>query len=103
MSARHAVPLELLERDGRALVEADGRRVAVFRVGETIHAVENECPHAGNPLIEGELVGGELVCVYHRWRFDLATGACLVGTAPARTFPVEVRDRAAWVDLGSSG
>ena len=102
MRVRHAVPLELLEREGRALVEADGRRIAVFRVGGAVHAVENECPHAGNPLIDGEVVGGDLVCVYHRWRFDLATGACLVGDASARTYRVEVSDGVAWLEVDSA-
>lgn len=100
MSARHAVPLELLERDGRALVDAGGRRIAVFRVGDAVYALENECPHARNPLIDGEIVAHDLVCVYHRWRFDLATGACLVGDVPARTYDVEVRDGTAWIDVG---
>ena len=86
------MPLELLERDGRALVEVDGRAIALFRVGDDVYALENECPHARNPLIDGEIVAGDLVCAYHRWRFDLATGACLAGDAPARTVTVEVRD-----------
>ena len=99
MGARHAVPLELLRRDGRALVQAGAQQIAVFRVGDAVYALENECPHARNPLIDGEILAGDLVCVYHRWRFDLATGACLVGDAPARTYRVEVRDGAAWIDV----
>lgn len=99
MGARHAVSLEVLRRDGRALVEADGRQIAVFRVGDDVYALENECPHARNPLIDGEIVAHDLVCAYHRWRFDLATGACLVGNAPARVHPVEVRGETAWIEL----
>ena len=103
VSVRHAVPLELLQRDGRALVQAGGRQIAVFRVGDAVYALENECPHARNPLIDGEIVGDDLVCVYHRWRFDLASGACLVGGAPARAYRVEVRDGTAWLDVEAAG
>ena len=97
MGAGRPVSLELLRREGRALVEVDGRDVAVFRVGDAVYALENECPHARNPLIEGETLGQELVCAYHRWRFDLATGACLAGDAPARAYSVEIEDGVAWV------
>ena len=102
MSARHAVSLEVLRRDGRALVEVEGRQIAVFRIGDGVYAVDNACPHERNPLIDGEVVGHDLVCAYHRWRFDLATGGCLVGDASARTYRVEVRDGRAWIDVSSS-
>ena len=97
MGARYGVSLDVFEHHGRALVALDDRQIAVFRVGDAVYAFENECPHARNPLIDGEIVDDGLVCAYHRWRFDLATGACLVGDAPARTYRVDVRDGAAWI------
>jgi nitrite reductase/ring-hydroxylating ferredoxin subunit len=86
------VPLEELEPDGRTLVEHDGHEIAVFRVDGSVYAVANSCPHEGNPLIEGDVLGGNLTCAYHAWTFDLATGSCLVGDEAARSYPVEVRD-----------
>jgi nitrite reductase/ring-hydroxylating ferredoxin subunit len=38
-----------------------------------------------------------LVCAYHGWRFDLETGACLLGERPVRRYPAEERDGAVWV------
>ena len=87
-----AVPLDVLEPDGRALEEHEGHEIAVFRVEGNVYAVANACPHEGNPLIEGDLVGGNLTCAYHAWTFDLATGSCLVGDEAARSYPVEVSD-----------
>jgi len=98
---RVPVPVDVLDRDGRALVRVGGRAIAVFRVGEAVYAVENECPHERNPLIDGDIVGETLVCAYHQWRFDLATGACLFGDVPARSYRVEVREGAAWIELDS--
>ena len=86
------VPLAALEPDGRTLVEHDGHEIAVFRVEGGVYAVANSCPHEGNPLIEGDVLGGNLTCAYHAWTFDLATGSCLVGDEAARTYPVEVHD-----------
>ncbi len=85
------VPVEALAPDGRAVAAADGIEVAVFRADGRVHAFANACPHAGNPLADGDVVGSTLECVYHGWRFDLETGACLRGDLPARRFPAEVR------------
>jgi nitrite reductase/ring-hydroxylating ferredoxin subunit len=94
------IPLGELDAEGRAVVEADGHEIAVFRVEEQVHAFENACPHEGNPLIEGELLGPTLTCAYHGWRFDLDTGACLYGDEAARRFPAELRDGEIWIRLG---
>ena len=82
MSAPVRVPLAALGPRGRTVVETDAGPVAVFLVDGRAHAVANACPHEGNPLAEGEVAGGVLTCVFHLWRFDLATGACLHGDAP---------------------
>ena len=61
--------------DGRGLcVSIDGIDVGLFRVGEEIYAMENQCPHAGDPLSEGELEGAVIVCSAHGWDFDVRTG-----------------------------
>jgi nitrite reductase/ring-hydroxylating ferredoxin subunit len=84
-----SVPVSMLAGD-RAVVDAGDREIVVLRVDDELHAFDNACPHEGNPLVEGEVLGDVLECAYHGWRFDLATGACLVGDAPARRYPVEV-------------
>jgi 3-phenylpropionate/trans-cinnamate dioxygenase ferredoxin component len=79
-----------LDPGGRTLVEVAGTEVAVFFVEGQPHAFANACPHQGNPLLEGEILGESLVCAFHGWKFDLATGACLFGDEPARTFEAEL-------------
>ncbi len=93
------VPLAGLGGDGRALVEAGGEEIAVFLVDGKAHAVANTCPHEGNPLIEGELLGTTLTCAFHSWRFDLESGACLFGDQPARIYPAELRGEDIWIEL----
>jgi nitrite reductase/ring-hydroxylating ferredoxin subunit len=95
----HVVPLTDLGREGRALVHVGGREIAVFRGEGEIYAVDNTCPHAGNPLIEGDVLGRTLECVYHGWRFDLETGACLRGEEPVRRYPVELRGSEIWIGI----
>jgi nitrite reductase/ring-hydroxylating ferredoxin subunit len=81
-----SVPADVLAGD-RAVVELDGRRILLLRVGGELHAFDNACPHEGNPLVEGEVLGDVLECAYHGWRFDLATGACLAGDEAAHRYP----------------
>ena len=83
------VPASVLKGD-RAVVEAGDREIVVLRVDDQLHAFDNACPHQGNPLVDGEVLGDILECAYHGWRFDLATGACLVGDEAARRYPVEI-------------
>ena len=40
------------------------------------------------------------MCVFHNWRFDLETGACLHGDLPARRFAAELTDGVIVVRLG---
>ena len=85
-----SVPADVLAGD-RAVVDGDGRQILLLRVAGEIHAFDNACPHEGNPLVDGEILGPTLTCAYHGWRFDLRTGACLYGDDAARRFETAVR------------
>lgn len=77
--------------DGECLAaELDGLPIVLVRSGDRITALENRCPHAGAPLSEGFVEGANIVCSWHGWSFDLATGRC--PDDPASCVPVfEVR------------
>ncbi len=52
--------------------EIDGEPVVVWS-GEDgeICVMAGRCPHQWSPLdVDGEVMGGELVCTTHGWRFD---------------------------------
>jgi nitrite reductase/ring-hydroxylating ferredoxin subunit len=89
-----------LDPRGRGLLRVRDVQVAVFLVDGTPYALANACPHAGNPLVEGDVLGRTLVCAFHGWRFDLETGACLAGDEPVACYPAEVRDGEVWVRSG---
>jgi len=62
-----------------ALVEADGRAVAVFNAGGgRFYACGAICPHQDGPLADGWVEAGAAVCPWHGFDFDLATGRCRV-------------------------
>jgi sulfoxide reductase heme-binding subunit YedZ len=62
--------------DGRARVvqAAGGERIAVFRDGASISAVESRCAHQGGPLGEGKVIDGCITCPWHGWQYRAADG-----------------------------
>jgi nitrite reductase/ring-hydroxylating ferredoxin subunit len=93
--------LDALPFERPVLVEVAGRRLAVVRSGETVHAVDDACPHAGGPLSEGAVLSGAIVCPYHTWMWDLATGDCVAGRAGThvRVYPAGVEAGEVWVEV----
>lgn len=69
--------------------------VLLIRVGDQYFAIEDVCTHDGQPLTDGCIEEGAIVCPRHGARFDLQTGKalCMPATKPVRTFELEVRDR----------
>lgn len=60
-------------------VEHGTGAVAVFNAGRgRFCAVSALCPHEDGPLSEGWLEGDTVVCPWHGYDFDVATGACRV-------------------------
>lgn len=84
-----------------AFVEVDGRSVAVFNAGNgRFYACGSSCPHEDGPLAEGWLEGDAVVCPWHGFDFDLATGRCRVDDdLRIPVFPTRVADGAVEVDL----
>ena len=62
-------------REGRGTaVRLDGTTVAIFKVGGRLRAIQDRCPHMGASLADGRVKGGQVVCHWHDWCFDLVTG-----------------------------
>jgi nitrite reductase/ring-hydroxylating ferredoxin subunit len=73
---------------GAKIVDAGPRlKIAVFRVGDRVAAINNRCPHAGGALGMGEFDGVLVKCPMHGFRVDVWKG---IGTAgkPVEIFPV---------------
>ena len=106
-------PESEIPEGGGVLVHAGGVEVGVFKVHGQVVAYENRCAHQGGPVCIGEIIGryeevlgpagstlGErfaddephIVCPWHGWEYDLATGRCHADRRYGlRRYPVEVR------------
>lgn len=69
-------------------------RVSVARVGKSLFAFDDLCPHDGGQLSAGILSGTTLMCPCDGSRFDVSTGAVQSGpsTQPLPTYEVREQD-----------
>jgi nitrite reductase/ring-hydroxylating ferredoxin subunit len=85
---------------GTRLFRRKGKQILLLVAGEDVFAIANRCPHEGYPLSEGTIGPGcVLTCNWHNWKFDLKSGAALVGRDPVRTYTVVERDGELLIDL----
>jgi nitrite reductase/ring-hydroxylating ferredoxin subunit len=101
VSERRAAAIDEITTGQLRLVEIEGTRIVLTRVGDRVHAFGDRCAHQGGPLSEGRLVGARLACPWHGWMYDVRTGQC---TFPGRgasvpVYAVRVDDSDIWVDL----
>lgn len=75
--ARRVASLAEVPTGHLKLVELDGARIVLARVGDSVYACGDTCAHRGGPLSEGKLSGSRLACPWHGWMYDVRTGQCL--------------------------
>ncbi len=81
---------DIAEHRGRTVCLA-GERVAIFRYDGKVSAVSNVCKHQNGPLGEGKVVGGCIVCPWHGYEYEPASGrAPAPFTERLSTFSVRV-------------
>ncbi len=85
-----------------AMVELQGKKIAIFNVDETFYAVDDTCTHVGGPLSEGELEETKVTCPWHGATFDVKTGAVLGPPAAdgVRSYEVKIEGEDVLVKVG---
>ncbi|WP_188062077.1 Rieske (2Fe-2S) protein [Sphingobium sp. KCTC 72723] len=88
------LPLDAVPDGSVHAVEAGGRSIMLCHFDGHIHALDNLCSHAQEPLACGRMRLGWIACPAHGARFDLETGEALTGPArdPIATYRVRVVD-----------
>jgi nitrite reductase/ring-hydroxylating ferredoxin subunit len=81
-------------------VTVNGKTLAVFNSNGSFYAIDNECPHRGGPLAEGELSGTEVECPWHGARFNIGTGVhlCPPANRDVTAYKVQVIGQEVQVD-----
>jgi NAD(P)H-dependent nitrite reductase large subunit/NAD(P)H-dependent nitrite reductase small subunit len=82
----------------------NGRQVALFRVGESLYALDNYDPASGVNVLSRGIVGdlkGECVVAspLYKHHYSLVSGRCLEDTAKSvNVYPVRVLDGRVWIN-----
>ncbi len=97
MASEIFVDLAEIPDGGAKIVEVHKRlRIALFRVGDRVAAVNNRCPHESASLGDGDFDGFTVVCPAHDYRFNVWNGA---GYKTLKTYPAEVIDQQVRITL----
>jgi nitrite reductase/ring-hydroxylating ferredoxin subunit len=97
-------------RANRLVVEKNEVSVLIVRVEGRIVAIENECPHLGSRLSDGQVSGRAIRCAAHGYRWELTSGRPLQGfrgqrRRPLRAVPVRLagdRIMLVWPSTGNT-
>jgi nitrite reductase/ring-hydroxylating ferredoxin subunit len=92
--AWHLLPVtDAPEGDFIRPVSVAGRQLLLIRSEEKLYLTASKCPHAGAWLGSGWCRSGKLICPYHRYEYDLATGRGAAGQNDyIETYPLEIRE-----------
>lgn len=103
MAFQRVATFDDLPNDRGRRVVVDGIEIGLFLVDGVVHAMENACPHAGDPLSEGCLAGAIIECPAHGWTYDVTTGfaADHADGFPIPRFPVKIEDGEVWIDVAA--
>ncbi len=93
-------PLSDIPAERGLRVRAGGRDIALFRIGDTVHAMDDSCPHHGASLSSGRLQVAIVACPAHGLKFDVRTG-CGTTQPPLQNacHRVQVTDGVVMLDL----
>ena len=87
------------ENEAREFTCGD-RVICVANVDGKITAMDNVCLHRGGPLGQGVIDEGKLVCPWHGWAFDPATGEAIHNrSAKLPVYPIKVENGEVLVQL----
>lgn len=76
------------------------QEILLLNVDGVFYALDRFCAHRGAPLVQGEVIDGQLLCPWHGNTFDVAAGRCLANPEEkVRTYPVQIRGEAVWVEV----
>ena len=97
-----AMPADALPTDDVIGVVVGGRDIAIYTVGDAVHATDNICSHGHARLCDGFLDGHEIACPLHQGKFDVRDGRplCAPATQPLRSYPVKVEGSRVFVQIG---
>jgi nitrite reductase/ring-hydroxylating ferredoxin subunit len=80
--------------------EVAGKTVCVANINGRVCAMDNVCLHEGGPLGQGYVEGTKVVCPWHGWEYDAATGQLFDDPkSKLDVYPIKVENGDVLVDV----
>ena len=99
-STRLALKSELPAENSAKEFPCGDQMICVANVNGQISAMDNVCLHRGGPLGAGTIEGGKVVCPWHGWMWDPATGeAAHAPAAKIKIYPLKIEGDDVLVDV----
>ncbi|MBI2351951.1 MAG: non-heme iron oxygenase ferredoxin subunit [Deltaproteobacteria bacterium] len=73
------------------MLEVNGKKIAIFNVAGSFHAIDDICSHRGGSLSQGMIEGEKVTCPWHGAVFDIRSGEVLGPPAPKGVARYNVR------------
>lgn len=88
---------ELTEKTGRRFFVND-TEIALFKIGGSVFAVNNICPHQHSAIIyDGIIEDDYVICPVHGWKFNLKTGKQPSGYSGINSYDVLISENDIYV------
>ena len=91
----HVAEMKDLARRKRKQVDVRGCPIALFLVDDEVFAIDDICIHQERSLSKGTLLGGQVICPGHQWKFDPRTGRPEDQDGCQATYAVQVTEEGA--------
>jgi len=91
----HVAEMKELARRKRKQVSVAGCPIALFVVDGDVYALDDTCIHQERSLAKGTLLGGQVICPGHQWKFDPRTGRPEDQDGCLATYAVQVTEEGA--------
>ncbi|MGH8801178.1 MAG: Rieske (2Fe-2S) protein [Casimicrobiaceae bacterium] len=93
---------EDVREDEPLSVRIGDKEIGIYRVGGTLHAIEDVCPHAYALLTQGFVDGENIECSLHGAVFSIRSGKCLKepGGRDLSTYQVRECDGNIEIEIG---
>jgi 3-phenylpropionate/trans-cinnamate dioxygenase ferredoxin subunit len=80
-----------IPENGAVGIEVEGKHLALINLNGEIYAIDDDCPHEGGPLSEGQIIGEEIECPWHTSHFNIKTGRVTMDPATKNVATYRVR------------
>lgn len=87
-------PIDELKGHRIQCVEEGDRSFVLIYHENKFYLLDNLCPHKSAALCDGQLQGDEILCPWHRARFDIKTGLglCPMAGKGVNSWPLSIHD-----------